>query len=121
MNRVLLVEDDYLSNLALQSYLQDAGFEVETAFCGLDALRAIRRQSPRSLVTDLDLGPGPDGFDVACQARAMRSDMQVVFVSSQPAPLGSLERMAGSQFIPKPFRAEQVVEALRRAATLAAA
>ena len=116
MDRVLLVEDDRLTSMELHHSLRDAGFDVETAYSGLGAVAAIERQPPRYLVTSLDLGPGPDGLDVAYHARSLRSDVQIVFVSSGPsahAGAGS-SRGSTSQFIGRPYRSEQVVNALRR-------
>jgi two-component system, OmpR family, response regulator len=114
MNRVLLVEDERITSLELGSFLEDEGFEVEAAYSGDGALGAINRLPPRFLVTNLQLGPGPNGLDVARYARALRPDIRVVFVSGGPACAsetgsGGVE----SQFIAKPFRSEQVVEALR--------
>lgn len=115
MNRILLVEDDCLSNLALGHYLRDAGFEVEEAFSGLAAVEAIRREPPHSLATNLDLGPGPDGFEIARYARWRRPLVRVVYISSEP-PRFPAAFCEDSSFIPKPYRAEQIVDVLWRPA-----
>lgn len=115
MNRILLVEDDCLSNLALSHHLRDAGFEVEEAFSGLAALEAIRREPPHSLITDLDLGPGPDGFEVARYARWRRPLVQVIYISSE-APRLPAAFCEDSRFFPKPYRPEEIVNALWRPA-----
>jgi DNA-binding response OmpR family regulator len=105
MSRILLVEDDYLSNLALSRDLRDAGFEVEAPF---------------GLVTDLDLGPGPDGFEVARYARWRRPLVQVIYMSSEPPRLPSVFCL-GSTFVPKPYEAKQIIDALWRPEALTAA
>jgi len=119
--RVLLVDDDFLTNLALHKVLDESGFRVESVYCGATALAAIRRIAPWALVTDVDLGRGPDGFDVARFARTCRPGLPVVFISGHEGARHSSEGVADSQFIAKPCRGEQIVEALRRAVHLEAA
>lgn len=113
MGRVLLVEDDRLIALALHEHLQAAGYNVECAHSGAEALSAIERQPPRRLVTDLNLGPGANGLEVARFARSMRPDVQVLFVSSERGDYPRLDEVAGSGFIAKPFRFDQIEAALR--------
>ena len=119
--RVLLVEDDFLTNQALHSLLEDYEFRVESVYCGATALAAIRRQPPWALVTDVDLGPGPNGFEVARFARASRPGLPVVFLSGHEGARHPSEGVPDSDFIAKPCRGEEIVEALRRAAHLEAA
>jgi DNA-binding NtrC family response regulator len=119
--RVLLVEDDFITNQALRGLLEDFDFRVESVYCGTTALAAIRRSPPWALVTDVDLGRGPDGFEVARFARAARPGLPVVFLSGHAAARHPSEGVAGSEFIAKPCRGEQIVEALRRAVHLEAA
>jgi PAS domain S-box-containing protein len=65
--RRLLVVDDEPLNLKLAALrLRDAGFEVETAGSGEEALEAARRLVPDAILSDV-LMPGMDGF-VLCRA-----------------------------------------------------
>jgi DNA-binding response OmpR family regulator len=114
MERVLIVKDDQLNNLALHHLLDDAAFEVEAASSGRIAVAAIDRQPPRYLVTELNLGPGPDGLDVARYARALRPDIRIVFVSGALPRDPDTDLGATSQFIAKPFRGGEIIAALRR-------
>jgi DNA-binding response OmpR family regulator len=113
MNRVLLVEDERMIALELGGFLEDEGFEVEAAYSGDDALGAIERLPPRFLITNLQLGPGPSGHDVARYARTLRPDIRIVFISGGPACGSETGSGAPSKFIAKPFRSEDVVDALR--------
>lgn len=114
MDRVLLVEYERITSLELSSFLGDAGFKVEATYSGDGALAAIDRIPPRFLVTNLHLGPGPDGLDVARYARAHRPDVRIVFLSGGPACASQPGSGTPSQFIAKPFLGEQVVGALHR-------
>ena len=75
--RRLLVVDDEPLNLKLAALrLRDAGFEVETAGSGEEALAAARRSAPDAILADV-LMPGMDGF-VLC--RALRDDPRLAQV-----------------------------------------
>jgi DNA-binding response OmpR family regulator len=119
--RILLVEDDFLTNLSISRFLDDSGFRVESVYCGATALAAIRRHPPLALVTDVDLGQGPNGFDIARFARASSPDLPVVFISGREDARYASARVLDSGFIAKPCRGEQIVQALCRAVRLEAA
>ena len=120
-NRVLIVDDDYVINLELHEFLEESGFAAESVYSAATAFAALKRHPPWALVTDLDLGAGPNGFDVARYARGIRPGMPVVFVSGTMAGRHTKEGVVGSDFISKPCQGGQIVEALRRAITLEAA
>jgi two-component system OmpR family response regulator len=109
---VLIVEDDCLSNLALCEFLQENGYRVEPAYCAEAALASIRRRPPCALLTDLDLGAGATGFDVARFARSRDATMPVVYMSGQAAGRFPRDAVEGSQFVAKPYRGEQILAAI---------
>jgi DNA-binding response OmpR family regulator len=122
MNRhhVLLVDDDYVINLELHEFLEGCGFAVESVYSGSTAFAALKRHPPWALVTDLDLGAGPDGFDVARYARGLCPGLPVVFISGAMGDRHAREGVDGSDYFPKPCQGRQVVEALHRAIRLEA-
>jgi CheY-like chemotaxis protein len=120
--RVLFVEDNFFCNMESCEFLRENGFIVIPAYCALAALEVIRRHERISaLVTDIDLGPGRDGFEVARYARAAYPDLPVVYISSAERLRYAPERVAGAQFISKPYHPRQIIEALGRATHLEAA
>ena len=60
---VLLVEDDQEGRRLYAEWLTDAGFHVEQAHNGLQALDRAFSSQPDVVVTDLDI-PGIDGFEL---------------------------------------------------------
>ena len=113
--RLLLAEDDFVCNLALGEYLIGEGYSVETVDCGSAAYEAIDRAGVLSaLLTDVDLGPGPNGFEVARHARAAYPDLPVVYISSADVSRYACEGVSGSEFIAKPSTPRHVLEALGR-------
>jgi two-component system, cell cycle response regulator DivK len=66
---VLLVEDDREGRLMLAEWLTDAGFRVEQAHNGLQALERAFDLLPDAVVTDLKI-PGIDGYELTRRLKA---------------------------------------------------
>jgi CheY-like chemotaxis protein len=114
-SRILFVEDDYVLNMATSAYLEDIGFEVESVYSAPDAIAAINRpEYITALLTDIDLGAGPDGFDVARYARTLYRDLPVVYVSGSKGVHHAAHGVSGSLFVGKPFQHSQIGTALGR-------
>jgi CheY-like chemotaxis protein len=60
---VLLVEDDREARILFAGWLQDAGFRVEQAHNGLQALERTFDLLPDAILTDLSI-PGIDGYEL---------------------------------------------------------
>ncbi len=113
--RVLIVDDDLILNFANCEILKGSGFDAVGVHCAATAFEAVDKDAGLSaLVTDIDLGAGPDGFDVARRARAVNPDLPVVFISGAAAGRHRSEGVDGSEFLGKPFRPHEIIEALRR-------
>lgn len=67
---MLLVEDDREGRLLFSEWLRHAGFRVETAHNGLQALDRAFEMIPDAILTDLHL-PGIDGYELT---RRLKSD-----------------------------------------------
>jgi len=112
-HQILFVEDDPIISMSASEFIRDRGFKVLDADCVLDALKVIERHGYLSaLVTDIDLGPGQDGFALAREARTAYPHLPVVFISGTAASRHAAEGVEGSVFINKPYHPRQVVEAL---------
>ena len=102
--RVLVVDDSALMRKALKSMLVDAGFDVDTARNGLDALAQVRQHPPDVVTLDVNM-PEMDGM--TCLARLMTEHpLPVVMVSSLTDPdarltLEALE-LGAVDYVPKP-------------------
>lgn len=83
---VVVVEDDAFLRSLLADSLEKSGFDVSTAASAADAKRIIRVVDPDAVVLDIDLGPGPNGFDIADNLRKAAKDVAIVFLTSLPDP-----------------------------------
>ena len=64
MIKILIVEDDIFVNSMLKQILEAADFSVTTALNVAQALASISEVEPHLILTDLDLGNGPNGADL---------------------------------------------------------
>ena len=111
---LLYVEDEILIQDMLVSALEDAGFHVIVVDRADQALNVLEEQSPslNGLITDVNLGNGPDGWDVARRARELVSGLPVVYVSAASEHEWTARGVPNSVMITKPFVAAQVVVAI---------
>jgi DNA-binding response OmpR family regulator len=111
---ILLAEDEQLIGATLQDALEDGGFAVRHALSGSEAVAAID-EDPASfsgLVTDIRLGGGPDGWDVARHAREAMPTIPVVYMSGDSAHEHSARGVPDSIMLQKPFAPAQLITAI---------
>jgi DNA-binding response OmpR family regulator len=111
----LLVEDEAAIAVLLEETFGDAGFEVVFASYGDEALVLLDSMAgpPDVLVTDINLGRGPTGLDVARRARELHPDLPIVFITGhaelEPHSCGFDDALV----CPKPFIPWQFAEKVR--------
>lgn len=81
---ILVVEDDALLRELLVSALERHGFTVVSAANAVDAQHAFHTADPDGMLLDVDLGPGPNGFDLAEVLLAAAPGSGVVFLTHLP-------------------------------------
>lgn len=111
---LLLVEDETLIRMNLAEDLVDAGFELAVAADGQKALAELEADPSRfcAVITDIRLGRGPDGWDVARRARDAVPDMPVLYISGDSAHEWAAKGVPSSAMVAKPFYPAEVVTAL---------
>ncbi|MFM7014275.1 MAG: response regulator [Actinomycetota bacterium] len=83
---VVVVENESLLRDLIARNLETAGFEVTTAANVSDAKRACAAFDPDACVVDIELGPGPNGFDFADFLTRKHPQVGVVFLTNLPDP-----------------------------------
>lgn len=114
---VLVVEDEQLLRDLVEPALADAGYSVLLAHNGSEALKYLEERESeeaplRALVTDVQLGPGPSGWEIAKRARELHPEIPVVYVTGAAAAEWSSKGVPNSLIIQKPFAPAQVVTAV---------
>jgi DNA-binding NarL/FixJ family response regulator len=83
---VLVVEDDDLLRELIATALEVRGYAVQTAGDITEAKRILRSVDPDGVVLDIDLGPGPTGFDFAQIVSKEAPGTGIVFLTQLPDP-----------------------------------
>ncbi|UVC12624.1 response regulator (plasmid) [Rhizobium sp. TH2] len=110
--RILVVEDDALLLMETETILREAGFDIFTANDGRSAVAEINNGEMVALVTDINLGTGPNGWDVARLARETRPELPVVYVSGEHSPEWTARGVPNSIMVAKPYAPAQLVTAI---------
>ena len=111
---VLVVEDEVLILEIVEDALKQAGFHVQAVQSGFAALEYMSEGVAQlaGLVTDVRLGEGPDGWDLARHAREDRPDLPVIYMTADSAADWPVQGVPRSRLIQKPFAVGQIVTAL---------
>jgi two-component system, chemotaxis family, chemotaxis protein CheY len=112
--RVLVVDDAGLVRLYYRDILERAGYEVDEALNGLEAIEKLLQRSVDLIIVDVNM-PQMDGFSFLKLLRQQTSGLSAI-----PALVASTEsgqqdmvaaRMAGGNFyLVKPLRQETLLE-----------
>ncbi|MEP4422243.1 MAG: response regulator, partial [Nitratireductor sp.] len=112
--RILAVEDDARIARDIKTTLADAGFRVETTADGEDAWFLGDTEEYDLVVLDLGL-PSMDGLAVLKKWRAAGREMPVLVLTARGSWQERVEGIeAGADdYLPKPFRMEELVARAR--------
>ncbi len=115
MQKVLLIDDDPVTQLYCKRILENADYEVKSAFDAMDGLKKVRSENFDFIIVDLVL-PGPiNGINVIEGLRAMHADTKILAYSGF-SDLSILEKVihaGANNFITKPFTPNELIAALK--------
>ena len=111
---VLVVEDETMILMDIEGALEEAGFEVVGKNNAAQAVAAFDAEPEKfkALVTDVRLGAGRTGWEVARHIRRANPVVPVVYVSGDSATHWGAEGVPNSIMITKPFFLPQITTAL---------
>ena len=112
--RVLLVEDDELMGVLFELVLIDAGYRVVRANNGHEALAQLESgaEPVDAVISDIDLGDGPDGWQVARRARAKSSTVPVIYMTGGRGDDWAPQHVPWGVMLQKPFQIDQMITIL---------
>ncbi len=101
--QILIVEDDPVINVQLQTLLQGNGYTALTAEPSDDIIDLVRSRQPHLILLDIKL-PGESGFSLCSKIRTF-SDVPIIFVTSSNTDMDELNSilLGGDAFITKPY------------------
>ncbi len=113
---VLIADDEEDIKIILSMYLENMGYEIVTAYDGLDALEVIKERMPDVILMDIMM-PTLDGIEVVRQIKAIDGlkDIPVIMLTAAAHSSMVEKAMAAGavDYIAKPFEPEKVDEVIQ--------
>ena len=114
--RVLIVEDEFLIALHMETSLMELGHTVcGTTSSGEDAVRLAREEEPDVVIIDINLQGEMDGIETAGRIRSF-STTAVIFVTgySDRDLKSRAEEMKPLAYFIKPVSVDQIISAFNK-------
>jgi two-component system response regulator HydG len=114
--RVLVVDDDDGVRYTLVGVLEDAGFEVEEAVDGADALSKVASSHFHLVLTDLRM-PRMDGLELLRKLRERPQPPRVILITAHGSEKAAVEAMkhGAYDYFKKPFEPDELLSVVERA------
>jgi DNA-binding response OmpR family regulator len=111
MNKILVVEDETLTQDMLRRFFEIVGYEVVRAVTGAEATRRAIDDQPSIIILDINL-PDIDGYEVCrrLRAEAKTRHIPIIFLTTKDDrrdKLAGLE-LGADDFLTKPFDIEEL-------------
>ena len=116
---VFVIDDDGLVRAAIQGMLKSVGLKAETFGTPQEFLRRQRPDGPSCLILDVEL-PGVSGLDFQRELAAAGICIPIIFITGHgDIPMSVKAMKSGAvEFLPKPFRDEDLLNAIHQALDL---
>jgi DNA-binding response OmpR family regulator len=113
---ILYVEDEDLIRELTAVEIEDAGYDVVVVDNGDAALEALDCDAEpfSAVVTDINLGNGPDGWEVSQRARELDGEIPVIYMTGASGHEWKSKGVLNSVLITKPFHPAQIIAAIAK-------
>jgi CheY-like chemotaxis protein len=116
MARILIVEDEKLINIMFREALENAGYEIDTAFDGREGIDKQRKNPFDLIITDIMM-PRTDGIQLINEIRERHPDVKILVVTAISLAGPHYRKMKrGLQGIPilqKPITKDKLISKVR--------
>ncbi len=108
--KILMVEDERMTRIALTGTLRKEGHEVLPCPDGHAAIAALDNNHFDLVLTDLNL-PGPDGIEILRHAVLVNPDIKVIIMTAYASTETAVEalRIGAYDYLTKPFQPDEVL------------
>ena len=113
---VFVVDDDLSVREGVESLLRSVGLRVETFRTAQEFSRHSRPEAPACVVLDVRL-PGLSGLDLQRELMRAGAPIPIIFITGHgDVPMSVQAMKAGAvEFLTKPFREQELLDAIREA------
>jgi CheY-like chemotaxis protein len=113
--RILVVDDESYLRELIRETLRTRQYDATTASNGAEALDLLSRGKYDIVVTDVVM-PGMEGLELVKQIRRLYPQIRILVLTGYPrsADIGDFLAEGVDDFLPKPFRANDLVAVIRK-------
>ncbi len=115
--KVLVVDDDPLTQHVLRHYLARAGYQMISAICGREAIKLAKHELPDLIILDIMM-PEIDGWAVLRQLKKTEATkfIPVILLSGNSELMAREESLhsGAAQLLVKPISPDQLLTVIRR-------
>jgi two-component system alkaline phosphatase synthesis response regulator PhoP len=111
--KILVIDDDVKTVELVKLYLDRDGYQVLTAYDGVEAIRLARERYPDLIVLDLML-PDIDGLEI-CRTLRRESDVPIIMLTARTTDQDKLKGLdlGADDYVTKPFSPKELVARVR--------
>ncbi|NQZ77949.1 MAG: response regulator [Ekhidna sp.] len=116
MKNAIIVEDNLIPSLSMESMLRSKGYEVVGKLVsGEGAIDLVKDKSPTLIIMDIRIEGDKDGIDLAAEIRDF-SEVPIMFVSAltDAKTLERIETISNSTAVSKPFSEKDFIGTLNK-------
>ena len=116
MHRILVIDDDTYICKLLTNYLTKHGYQADSAFNGVEAIKKIDHNSYDLIISDYRL-PDRDGFDILQHVKQKDPDTPVIIMTAYKdlSTAVKLIKSGAYDYITKPLIHEELLELIKEA------
>ena len=111
--RILIVDDDPTVRSLIAEILELEGYEVETACDGAEAVEAVKRRPPATILLDMQM-PIMDGWGVASALRQLGLGVPTLVMTTAVNARERAAEIAAAGYLAKPFDLDDLLAAVER-------
>jgi CheY-like chemotaxis protein len=81
MKKILVIDDDISTTESISSYLKELGYEVITAYNGLEGIEAVKKTNPDLIISDIMM-PKLNGIELSYVLKGLNYPIPIIIISS---------------------------------------
>ena len=113
MKKILLVDDEEGIQMLYREELQDAGYEVVSAYTGEEGLEKLKSESPDLVILDIQM-PGMNGIETLRQMKMDNPDLPIILSSAYTEYKQDLGAWASDAYVVKSSNINDLKEAVSK-------
>ncbi len=113
VKKILVIEDDPATSRLVDYSLRHEGYEIITAFNGLEGIRKAKNEAPDLVILDVML-PGMDGFEICHRLKAdpVTAQLPILMCSAKAQDMDKQTglKVGADDYLSKPAAPAEIVK-----------